>query len=458
MFESTRAGRPTQIISAQCVRGPRLPRLAVMKAALWLVLLAATLPQFANAQTTVAQNQPKQQPQVQETQDTQQTPDGTISTREKRLDKDDESTLYRERIYRSDNYRGTGFALFLGMNGGYITSAYGDPQNETAKSGYQLGGKFLGSIYPEHWVIDFGIGWFYSKIQGKERTIEEKSGNLNSEPESVKILTQAAFVEFAPRYRLSKNWQLGVVADLMFGTDLSFGAVPNNQNFVGMIGPQLMYGVPEKFLDMRWGIEALTDINVSSRQMFTVLLTAQFGLPILKPESIVREKELYSTKRRVERQEVPRIVNKMVVKEVMKFVFENDEIRFDPRRANLPASNQGFLLELANTLTRVQATWKELNIEATVENTGDDAFNQKLSAARAAAVKNALVSGSVPIDVITSTGLGVSRLPPGSPSGKLNHIVLSFSGVTNAQKLNDAINKLQKLKARPETCTEAGCK
>lgn len=394
----------------------------------------------------------------QEWQDTQQTPDGTITTREKRLLKPNEWTVFKETLTVNDTGRSTGFALFLGVNGGYITAMPATEDVEGSKTGYQLGGKFLGSIYPENWVFDFGVGWFYSKLSGEDYLVDEETGRYRKDPQNVTILTQAAFGEIAPRYRLSHNWQLGVVADFMFGTDLAFSTIDSDQTFTIMGGAQLMYGVPEKFADMRWGLEFLTDLNVADRQTYAVLLSAQWGLPILKPDRIVRDRELQSIRVKQERQEVPRYVNKVVVKEVVKFVFDADEIKFEARRPVLAPQSQSYLLELAQVLLSAKDTWKELSVEGHVNFMGDERENVRLSQGRAAAVRNALIAGGLSVEGARVVGYGSSRTSPGGDPVRNNRIELSFGGVTNQQKLNDAINRFQKLKSRPETCTEAGCK
>jgi outer membrane protein OmpA-like peptidoglycan-associated protein len=227
---------------------------------------------------------------------------------------------------------------------------------------------------------------------------------------------------------------------------------------------QLFYGVPEKTADIRWGISGFTDINVADRQLYWVLLSVQLGLPLVKPDTIYREKSLVSTREKVEREEVKKFVPKVVVKDVVKFVLHRDTLRFAPRRAVLGPENQRFMLELAQTLKSVDYVWEGITVEGHVGpdamGAGNENMNLRLSAARAAAVRNAIVAAGVPTSVAKSRGFGSTR-PYDSldATSELNErIELSFTGVTNAGRLNNALSDLQKRKLKPETCTAQGCK
>ena len=257
---------------------------------------------------------------------------------------------------------------------------------------------------------------------------------------------------------------MGLGLDALFGEDLSFSSEANPKAVTGLVGLQLFYGVPEKTNDIRWGISAFTDINVADRQMYWILVSVQLGLPLVKPDTIYREKMLVSTRDKLEREEVKKFVPKIVVKDVVKFALHTDTLRFDPRKAILGNENQRFLIDLANTLKSVGDTWEDMTVEGHVSvdamGAANEAMNQRLSAARAAAVRNAIVSAGVSTAVAKSKGFGSTRpFDSTDASSRLNErIELSFGGVTNAGKLNNALSDAQKRKARPETCTATGCK
>jgi outer membrane protein OmpA-like peptidoglycan-associated protein len=83
-------------------------------------------------------------------------------------------------------------------------------------------------------------------------------------------------------------------------------------------------------------------------------------------------------------------------------------IYFDFNRATLNPLSRSTLTEIAVVLKR-EAGWR-ITIEGHTDNVGTEAYNQDLSARRAAAVKDALV-GDFDIDTgrLTTAGFGESR-------------------------------------------------
>jgi outer membrane protein OmpA-like peptidoglycan-associated protein len=83
-------------------------------------------------------------------------------------------------------------------------------------------------------------------------------------------------------------------------------------------------------------------------------------------------------------------------------------IYFDFNRATLNPLSRSALSEIAGLLKR-QADW-QIAIEGHTDNVGSDAYNQDLSARRAAAVKDALVRDfAVAVGRMTTAGFGESR-------------------------------------------------
>ena len=385
---------------------------------------------------------------------------GEVYKRSKKTVRPDMTSVVNEEIIRKRNVS-TGFALFLGLDSGYMQSSPTDSQQETQKSGYQIGGKFLGSVYPENWVFDFGLGWFFSKIKGQEY-VNDGSGNITNELVDVTILTQAAFLEIAPRYRLSENWQLGLALDVVFGTDLTFSARQQNTNPVGLIGGTLMYGVPEKTADLRYGVQLVTDITLANRQIMWAMFSIQMGLPILKPDIISKRRDQDTTRLKIQTVDDVKIKKVIQTVEVVKYVLETYDLPFAQRKANLQVDSQSFLLELAQALQSVSQVWGGLVVDGHVVNSGDEKFNHRLSGARAYAVRSAFTAGGIPSEKVQHRGNGARR--PRDPadttasSPKNDRTELTFSNVTDHRKLNDVISKLLARKRKPETCGQQGCK
>ena len=137
-------------------------------------------------------------------------------------------------------------------------------------------------------------------------------------------------------------------------------------------------------------------------------------------------------------------------------------LSFPEGRSLLGSLNQRLMIDLGTTIKSVDDTWEEITVEGHVLRTAQpsEELNQKLSLLRAAAVRNAIVSIGVPSPLASVRGWG-SRQPLESrnvESRNNERIELSFAGVSNAGKLNDALNAFVKKYRKPETCDTKGCK
>src|SRR5262245_54562932 len=66
---------------------------------------------------------------------------------------------------------------------------------EASKGGWNLGIKAIASKYTPQWVFDLGFGWFHDQQ------------SASSSGSSVKVITNAGFLDVCPRYRLTSHWQ-----------------------------------------------------------------------------------------------------------------------------------------------------------------------------------------------------------------------------------------------------------
>ncbi len=357
---------------------------------------------------------------------------------------------------------GTGVAIFMGMTGGQLSIQTDDPSVESNKSGLYLAGKALSSFYTKNWVFDLGLGWFYGEAGAQEPGTAEVPPD--SEPVPVQIGLNAGLFEFAPRFRITQNWQIGPVFDGFFSTeDVAFNGIYAEQDspspFAGLIGAQIMYGVPKKQADWRAGIEYLTDITIEGRQLHIISGTLQFGLPLVSPDTIYRDKVVVTEHRSTEVTERRKVKKRVVVKEVVKYVFESKQILFIGDGTLLHPDSQSFLLELSQILQNNSDLWDELKIEGHVNDTTPFQQQKRVSAKRAFAVRAALVGGGIPANKVSSVGFGTSKpIRPNWPSERDERIVLSFSGITDMRALGSAVNKIRKQFHIPETCTDEGCR
>jgi hypothetical protein len=126
---------------------------------------------------------------------------------------------------------GTGIAIFMGLTGGLLNIQTDVPELESEKSGYYLAGKSLLSFYQTNWVFDLGLGWFYGQASSNS---DPGSGETPPDlvPTPVQIGLNAGLIEVAPRFRLTDNWQIGLVLNGFVSTDdVSFsGLVADAEN------------------------------------------------------------------------------------------------------------------------------------------------------------------------------------------------------------------------------------
>jgi outer membrane protein OmpA-like peptidoglycan-associated protein len=87
--------------------------------------------------------------------------------------------------------------------------------------------------------------------------------------------------------------------------------------------------------------------------------------------------------------------------------FTFDELQFDPGSANLSPVSNTQLQQLAAVLRAYRTVL--ISVAGHTDNTGDPIENQRLSAERAAAVKEALVGQGVPAARVTDEGYGADR-------------------------------------------------
>ncbi len=352
-----------------------------------------------------------------------------------------------------------GFSLFLGASGGYVLSSSKIKELESDKRGYSLLGRTLGSLYSQNWLLDFGIGWLYNHMSGEDAASLLPDANAaEGTYVPVQVVTQAAVGELALRYRLTENWQLGVMGDVLFGTDVSFSATAPRRNVSGFAGLQLKYGWSTKTYDIRIGTDLMASINLPEKQIYIAFLTFEIGLPILKPDIIVRKNEIVTMRERVKKEEVEKVTNKVVVREVLKFTLESEKIRFKQGSDQIPVESYSFVGEFTRILLSSGVDFKKLTIESHVNPIRDAKTTKDLSTQRAASMKAALIGAGLPAEKMEHIGLGSSQplIPGAAPRNE--RIVLSFSGVTNDRQLSDAINSFLRKKFIPPTCTEQGCK
>jgi outer membrane protein OmpA-like peptidoglycan-associated protein len=201
--------------------------------------------------------------------------------------------------------------------------------------------------------------------------------------------------------------------------------------------------------DVLWraGIQAFTDINLFERDVYIGLLNVQLGFPIIKQKTLVRDRRFLSVKENVRKQQVERQVEKIVVKENVRFLFEEQIINFEFDKAILSRRSDFFTAELSRFLVANPDVYETVTIEGHTDTRGSHEYNLKLSDERAAAVRLSLQRNGVPAQRIRSQGFGFTRqIDPNSTDlahARNRRVEMAFGGVRDPNKLREAIDRIK---------------
>jgi hypothetical protein len=364
-----------------------------------------------------------------------------------------------------------GLTLFMGVEAGPIFVLSPSP-DESNKNGYLVAGKGLASLYWENWVLDTGIGWLSAQVKsqlpGKDEYPKLTPGTESTFiPGPVKIIVNSGFAELAARYRLSRDWQLGIVGDVLLSSgDTSFGAITARDEkptkATGLIGGQIAFGTQTRDSNWRFCIEYLTDLTIKERQVHFASASLQFGIPIIEPDRIREEREVLTQKQRVERVTKEKLEKKVVVRNVLRFVFDSKEVLFVDGGKKLHPDSLAFIKDIGALAAEKNSDWAEIEIDPQLMPTVPADKMALLREFRANAVRAALRLGGADNLKIKTRPLPVAAIgkaPSGTSAITSERLVLNFKGMQADRTFIDKIRELMKQYRIPDTCVlEQGCK
>jgi outer membrane protein OmpA-like peptidoglycan-associated protein len=197
----------------------------------------------------------------------------------------------------------------------------------------------------------------------------------------------------------------------------------------------------------RIGLAAITDINITERQVVALALSLQIGLPVLKQRTIVENTNIHKIREQVKTENVEKLVTTVEVKERVKVSFDSETINFETNSAALKADSVKFLSTLGRFLAKNETLWGKVVIEGHTDARGSTEYNMNLSRERAAAVRKVLVKSGVPEARTQSGGYGSAR-PVDSRSTPLawarnRRVEMTFSGVRDKAALSKGLETIQ---------------
>jgi hypothetical protein len=362
-----------------------------------------------------------------------------------------------------------GLTLFMGVSAG-PTFVQSPSPDESNKNGYMLAGKGLASLYSDRWVLDAGIGWLSAQVKsqlpGKDEYPKLEPGTEKTFiPGPVKIIVNSGFAEVAARYRLSKDWQIGIVGNALVSSgDTSFGAITARDDkpttATGFMGGQIAFGTQTRDSNWRLCIEYLTDITIKERQVHFALASLQFGIPIIEPDRILEEREILTQKQRIDRITKEKLEKKVMVRNVLRFIFDSNEILFVEDGTKLHPDSLAFLKEIGSLAAEKSTDWVEIEIDPQLGTSVPSDQMSLLRESRANAVRAALRLGGADNQRIKTRPLPISpsdKNPSGTSAGE--RLILNFKGMQADRAFIERVRLLRKKYRIPDTCVlEQGCK
>lgn len=348
------------------------------------------------------------------------------------------------------------YSLFLGVDAGFTISQPDETDVENEKSGSHLAGKALFSLATRSAVFDLGVGWMFDDLSG-----DPKPSN-KEDPDHRNVKTRAGFAVIAARMKTAGNLEWGLGSQVLFGTDTTFAPFEEDEDAVAnvFLGPQVFYTwTSGKDWMQRAGLEAMTDVTISKRQVSWITLSYAIGFPIMKPVTKVqvREKTVYR--------------DRVVVKERVKiktetaerYILEPQFVNFETDQFTLSARSQQFLQQLGAYLAQNQGQWEVVQIAGHTDMRGGLEHNQKLSQNRAMTVFNALKQAGVPEERMKVLVMGPKN--PVTDTGDAialaqnRRVEIAFMGQTDVDKIKTYIGRLKQQLNIPETCqSDSACR
>lgn len=330
--------------------------------------------------------------------------------------------------------------IYFGADFGFSMVSTQATFNDNNKNGFQFNAKVIGTRYWRKWLGDIGIGWFYNRQTGDNAFSTPPGGKVT-------VTTWAGMFELSPRYRFNEHWQLGPVVNGLFGTDVSFDENTNDsgENLAVLVGPRIQYETSGEESRWRYGAQILTDLTIADRQAWLIQLDIQFGIPLKKIPAQPAPTPAPAVVASV-RPKMPQFAEVTPEKKVKIYLGEA-VLRFQTAKSALRPSSKEILTKVSSYLKKAPAAWGSMRIEGHADRRGKVAYNEKLSLARAEAVKATLVKLGLSKKKLQTQGFGPHR--PIDPADDLEAYALNrrveiwLDGVSDPESIVRDLNALK---------------
>lgn len=331
---------------------------------------------------------------------------------------------------------GTGVDLSFGLLGGYAHTLPDDPAMESEFSGYHLGVHGLLGVSYQWFHLGLGGGYLYNDLSGSFARYEDEENDAIARVDSPKIRTRAGFAEVLPQAAFGA-FRIGPVMQIPFGTATVFSPAPVARSKTSVLGGLALGWKFESNLLL--GFQALADLNIKERQVLLGLLDFRYHVDIVKPHTKVNESLRVTVKEKVQTTTKKVVVEKLVVKEKVRFLFDNKVVNFDTAKADLLPKSHELLLKVGKFLASRSDVFTSLEIEGHTDTRGGREYNMGLSQARAQTVMMTFQEAGVDAKRMSAKGFGPDKPidPSETPAAweKNRRVEISFVGVKDSRAL-----------------------
>ncbi len=158
--------------------------------------------------------------------------------------------------------------IFLGLTAGKARVDTDFPF-ELDKQGTYLAAEAMVDFYYPDFALSGGGGLFYTKFP------QQTKGQVVAESAAIRT----SYILGSARYRLPKNFELGLISHILFGAANDFGPIEGAKHENYFMGPQLMYRIPGGN-DLRFTLNILYDYTIDRRNVSIFTFGIQRGVQI----------------------------------------------------------------------------------------------------------------------------------------------------------------------------------
>lgn len=323
------------------------------------------------------------------------------------------------------------FRLLGNLGGGFTAVESKEYLNNP--EGSQLNVGILFSWVSSRWVGDFGFGYLRTDL---------RAALANST--KIDFATNAPYIELSGRVRMGQRWQLGPVADFIFGAPNVYLPGETGNHSLTLLGLLAAYEMPAGDGALRFYFKAATNPDIHRQQVYTFSGGIQVGWPFGGSATLANEEvndASFMDLANLDEMEPTSAPPSLP----LKIVLSDSSPRFDSNSSDLNSRSKKVFSEISKILAAEDTEWEGLQIIGHADQRGSLSYNQKLSEERAEAVKGALVASGVNPEKLAIQGHSyrqpLDEAQTEEAYSKNRRVELVFDQVKNPEKLRSEIEK-----------------